>query len=701
MNVHRDPEQTELRPAYCLLAAPVALVIAVAALMRLDAIRAADVIRTVLVVAFAAAGIAVGMRRRTDRLAPISAGGALVGAGSMLADAVARHGGSSAAATSARVGLGLVIGVGAHFLAALPDGRLTTAGRRGFVLLSYVGLGLVGLVSPHTGMSIAWWPLVIAGAVAIGVAVALSHMRYRRVGGAERRRMKWIGWAMAVWAELALVIGCLHLMTSRPSHMSPWVLGGSILVAGAVAAGTHAGLVARVDHLLTHTVSLAGLTAAVLVMYVGVLLALGRPLQRGERSLLLLSMAAATLATLVYIPARHRLTDMANQFVYGEVVAPDETLRTFGSRLSRTIPLDELLLQMVESLRKSMSLTSAQCWTGGNGRYDLASSVPHLDPPTLRLGDKELAVVSRAGVSGGTWLGIWMPHLVPAEHRAVTRVAPIAHLGELLGLIVVSRIGGVEFNEDDDRVLTELARQVGLALHNAQLDSALQASLEELQRANVDLVESRRRIVTAGDAERRKLERNLHDGAQQYLVAMAVKLRLTQDLLEEEPEEALGLIGELRTNMQDAIGELRALAHGIFPPLLSSGGLAEALPAAAGRAALPTQVESGVVNRYDPEVEASVYFCCMEALQNAGKHAGDSATATITVGEVDDELRFEVRDSGAGFATQNGGAVGHGFVNMTDRLGAIGGKLTVWSEPGRGTSVGGQVPLEARTPANA
>jgi signal transduction histidine kinase len=542
-------------------------------------------------------------------------------------------------------------------------------------------------------MSMAWWPLVIFGGITVGSALATAHSRYRRASGAEQRRMQWIGWAIAVWVEVVLVVGSLHLMVARPADMAPWFLGGSLLVAGAIAAGTHAGLVARVDHLLTHTVSLAGLTVAVLVMYVGVLVAVGRPVRGSERSLLLLSMLAAALATLVYIPARRRLADIANQFVYGEVVAPDETLRTFGNRLSRTIPLDELLLQMVESLRKSMNVTSAQCWTGSNGRYDLAAGVPHFDTPPLRLGAKELAIVARAGVSGGTWLGIWLPELVAPEHRSVTRVAPIAHLGQLLGLIVVARVGGVEFNEDEDRVLTELARQVGLALHNAQLDSALQASLEEVQRTNIDLVESRRRIVTAGDTERRNLERNLHDGAQQYLVAMAVKLRLAQDLFEEEPLEALDLIGELRTNMQDAIAELRALAHGIFPPLLSSGGLAEALPAAAGRAALPTEVNSGVVHRYDPEVEASVYFCCMEALQNAGKHAGDSATAVVEVGEVDDILRFEVRDDGVGFVLEAGQATGHGFVNMTDRLGAVGGRLTVSSAPGRGTRICGEIPI--------
>ena len=204
-------------------------------------------------------------------------------------------------------------------------------------------------------------------------------------------------------------------------------------------------------------------------------------------------------------------------------------------------------------------------------------------------------------------------------------MAPLAHQGELLGLIVCRRVDdGEAFTEEDDRVLAELARQVGLALHNMQLDSALQASLAELPRwPTRSCGPARARIVAAGDAERRKLERNLHDGAQQHLVALAVKLRLAKDSVEDDPPAAIEMMDELRTDIQDAIQELRALAHGIFPPLLVSGGLAESLPAAAGRAALPTTLEVTGIGRYPAEVEAAVYFCCLEALQNASKHAGE------------------------------------------------------------------------------
>jgi signal transduction histidine kinase len=145
--------------------------------------------------------------------------------------------------------------------------------------------------------------------------------------------------------------------------------------------------------------------------------------------------------------------------------------------------------------------------------------------------------------------------------------------------------------------------------------------------------------------------------------------------------------------VQSAIAELRALAHGIFPPLLVSGGLAEALPAAAGRCPLPVDLELQDVGRYGNEIEAAVYFCILEALQNAGKHAGESATIAVHVAGEADQLRFEVSDDGVGFVVSGGGQAGHGFVNMADRLGAFGGTLEVTSAPGEGTTIKGTVPL--------
>jgi len=203
------------------------------------------------------------------------------------------------------------------------------------------------------------------------------------------------------------------------------------------------------------------------------------------------------------------------------------------------------------------------------------------------------------------------------------------------------------------------------------------------------------RIVTAADESRRAIERNLHDGAQQHLVALAVKLGLARQLIQTAPEIAAGQLEELRTDVQSTITAVRELAHGIYPPLLRQQGLGEALRTAATRSPLSRNVEVDLPGRYPVEVETAVYFCCLEAIQNAGKHAGEGATITVRVNTDGPRLLFSVSDDGAGFATGTDlAASGHGFVNMLDRLGAIGGSLEVESAPGGGATISGSIPAE-------
>jgi signal transduction histidine kinase len=687
----------ELRPPLCLLAACVAAGFAVAALVvaAFDDPHAVEIVRPVLVGLWALAGSVLGVRRSSDRLAPIALAGAVVGGVGSLAAAIdARDTGTAWALDLAvRLSAAVLPAVALHLLLSLPDGRLVTMGRRRTAVTAYVVALASGMAMMADG-AVPAWPLGLLWFGAVVVGLPASHHRYVAASAVDRRRMQWFGWGLAVATEGALVVIALRLLANWPHQPATVALALTGLVPIALVFGTLPRMAARIDRLLTHTVALAGLTGLVVAVYVVVVIGLGHTPTGDERTLLLLSMLAAALAALLYLPARRWLTERANRLVYGDRVAPDETLRTFGQRLTRSIPMDELLLQLAESLRKSMVLSAAEVWTGTDGRYELAASVPHGQPTPLEIGAKEQGVVARAGAGGGTWIDIWLPALVGPEGSAALRVAPVAHAGELLGLIVARRRrDGDAFTEAEDRVLTELARQVGLALHNVQLDTALQASLDELRLRNEELQQSRARIVAAGDAERRRLERDLHDGAQQHLVALAVQLRLARDSVEDDPHDAQVLLDKLRGDVQEAIAELRSLAHGIFPPLLVSDGLGGALPAAAGRAALPTTVETSGAGRYAGEIEAAVYFCVLEALQNAGKHAGDGASARVSVWERDRELHFEVIDDGAGFDASASAARGHGFVNMADRLGACGGTLTVSSRPGEGTTVAGSLPV--------
>jgi signal transduction histidine kinase len=440
---------------------------------------------------------------------------------------------------------------------------------------------------------------------------------------------------------------------------------------------------------------LAGLIAAV---YAAVVLALGRVPVQGERGVLLWSMAASAVIVVLAFPVRRRLGAFAQRMVFSDRGAADDTVRHFGSHASRSVPLDELFLQAAESLRTSLGLTSAELWVVVGDSLSLKISDPEQRRPRIPLGAAETGSVARSGVSGPAWLRVWLPELLADRgDEPMVRAAPIAHAGELLGMLVVQRPKGAEaFTDDEESALGELARQIGLTLHNAKLDSALQASLDEVRRQARELQASRGRIVEAADAARRQIERDIHDGVQQHLVALAVKVRLIKQLQTQNPAKATEVLESLGGDLNDTLQELRDLAHGIYPPLLADKGLLEALASAARRAVLPTEVEAAGIRRYSRVVEATAYFCCLEAFQNAAKYAGADVQVRVSVREEGNALIFTVTDDGAGFDTR-AAALGVGFTNMNDRLGAVGGTLRVESTPGAGTRVTGTIPLQEST----
>jgi signal transduction histidine kinase len=188
-------------------------------------------------------------------------------------------------------------------------------------------------------------------------------------------------------------------------------------------------------------------------------------------------------------------------------------------------------------------------------------------------------------------------------------------------------------------------------------------------------------LTTAADEERRRLERDLHDGAQQHLVALSVLIQLAR---KADPERCQALLTDAAELVETSIVEIRRLAHGIYPPLLVSGGLTEALPTLAGRAPVPVHLDLQGLGRYPPSTEAAFYYCCSEALQNAAKHGGPSATVTVTARADDHALTLSISDTGRGFDPST---IGHGLTNMTDRLSAIGGQLSIDTAPGRGTRI--------------
>ena len=369
---------------------------------------------------------------------------------------------------------------------------------------------------------------------------------------------------------------------------------------------------------------------------------------------------------------------------------------SFARQLNSGVPLPELLRQLVEALTDTFKLDAAELWLCDEGALNLAASEPLQQRAPVPITMAEESIAANARVSSAAWAKVWLPALLDGRPERFMRIAPVSHSGQLFGLIVAERARkGESLAGETDETLEEVAREVGVAVNKARLDSALQGSLERLRRQAAELQASRGRLVAAADEERRRIERNLHDGAQQHLVALAVKARLVEQLAERDPERAKSLMNQLQDDVKSAIDELRALAHGIYPPLLSSAGLGEAMSAACRRAALPCSLEAKVAARYAPEVEAAVYFCCLEALQNAAKHAGAGTSVRVRIWEEAGGLLFEISDDGAGFdSSQNG--EGAGLTNMRDRLGAVGGTLRVESSPGQGTRVHGALPVRAR-----
>lgn len=225
--------------------------------------------------------------------------------------------------------------------------------------------------------------------------------------------------------------------------------------------------------------------------------------------------------------------------------------------------------------------------------------------------------------------------------------------------------------------MRDIALQAGLVLRNFGL-------IDELR-------SSRRRLVTAQDEERRRLERNIHDGAQQQLVALAVKARLAGSLAARDPDAASALLRELQDELTDALEDLRDLARGVYPPLLADRGLAAAITAQARKSPTPVTVEADATPRFPREIEATIYFSVLEALQNVAKYA-NGTRAVVRLAGGNGELRFEVVDDGRGFdaSVQTHGT---GLQGIADRVSAVGGDLEVVSEPGKGTSVRGRVPI--------
>jgi signal transduction histidine kinase len=504
--------------------------------------------------------------------------------------------------------------------------------------------------------------------VAFMAAVLVSlAVRYRTGGRLMRQQIKWLALTALVFgallfiALLGLMAGEVWLNGAANGVTAPVALFG-IPAAVAIAILQHR--LYDIDVIISRTVVYALLSAAFTGVYIGIVLGIGTFV--GHQGGPVLTIAAAVTIALLFQPLRHRAQLFANRLVYGRRATPYQALSDFAGDMAGQLDLTEAVDKMVSVLAGATGADRAEAWIRVGTELRPAAVWPHGSPSSTAVA---------LGADGG------LPAFAGESHAAA-----VEHGGELLGALSLQKPRNEPLTSTEDELLRHLASQAGLVLRNAALTAELRVTIDELRT-------SRRRLVGAQDAERRKIERNLHDGAQQQLIALTIQLSLLEESA-GDPGAIRELAPAVRDGLRAALEDLRDLARGIYPPLLADQGLVPALQAQARRAPLPVEIDADGIGRYPQDTEAAVYFCTLEALQNITKYAGASRAA-VGLSCSGGSLRFTVTDDGTGFDTAST-RHGTGLQGMADRLAALGGALDVRSRPGHGTTVRGQLPVSAR-----
>jgi signal transduction histidine kinase len=516
------------------------------------------------------------------------------------------------------------------------------------------------------GDGVVWLVFAVSGAIGLGAAVLVVVSVFVRRRGASAELRQQLAW-LAYVAVLTIVLLGLLILTSLwgPGNelaANPfWALLWLTPVVGIPVACAVAVLKYRLydlDIVVRKTV-VAGLVAAAFTAIYAVVVA-GVGAVTGHAGSSALAFAAAALAAVALQPVRARAKLLASRLVYGRRATPYEVLSHFADGIAGAFSADEVLPQMARMLTEATGAERAEVWLGSGGAERLEATWP----PAAVTRDPPAGSVTGAG--------------------GRTQTFAVDHRGDRLGALRVTCSAGEPLTPAGERLVRDVAAQAGLVLRNVTLIGDLRAS--------------RQRLVAAADEARRGLERNLHDGAQQQLVALRISLGLARQAVTGSPGEAAEILAQTEQQAAEALKELRELAHGIYPPLLADLGLNAALEAQARKAAIPVIVEAPGVGRYPREIEAALYFCVLEALQNVAKYAQASA-ARVMLCHDGRCLAFTVEDDGKGFDRAITPA-GSGLQGITDRLAALGGTIDITSTPGHGTRVTGRVPAAHDTSAD-
>ena len=512
---------------------------------------------------------------------------------------------------------------------------------------------------------------VVAVVSALSTAVAVTQ-RFRRSTGELRQQMRVLavvaagaGASMALLWIVSFAAAAVGLEDSELpifpflfGFMALWIVIG---IPAAYLVGIFRHGLWDLDLVVRKTVRYAVLVMGFTVL--GFVIVGGVPaLVFGVRadSDLLPTLLLAGVVAAVFLWMRPRAARLADRLVYGKRATPYEVLSEFSERVGETYSTDDVLPRMAQLVAEATGAMRVDVWLRADDGLRPEARWP-VDAP--RAAQRPLDG-DRVAARDGEY------------------IAEVRHQGDLLGAITLEPASDDPMNAAKEALVRDLATQAGLVLRNVRLIEDLRAS--------------RQRLVAAQDAERRKLERNIHDGVQQQLVALNVQLGLLSTMVSRDPGKAAEMASALQAQATSTLEDLRDLARGIYPPLLADKGLGAALESQARKAPVPTTVHTDGLDRYRADVEAAVYFSVLEAMNNVAKYA-DAGSADISLEQRNGSLEFTVRDDGRGFdlATTTRGM---GLQGMTDRIDAIGGTLTIESRPGTGTTVHGKVPCRERAP---
>ena len=504
-----------------------------------------------------------------------------------------------------------------------------------------------------TALSDLFFPLFLASVLG---AVASVVLRYRRSRGDERLQLRWLVASGGVVAVVMTFSG-LPLMTEFV------VVCAFCLVPVAVGVAVLKYRLYDIDLVISRALVYGALAAFITATYALVVVGVGGLVGRGDEPSLALSIVATALVAIAFEPLRSRLQRVANRLVYGQRATPYEVLTALTAGFAVTEIGSDGPQRLARLLAAGIGAADATVWLRVGDELRTLAQAPSGRPEP-----------ASAAVNGDV-----LPQL------DAQLVVPIEDNGRLIGALGITKTRGDAVTSADQRLLDDVAGSAGLLLRNVRLQAELRAHADQLQ-------DSRARLVETQDAARRRLERDLHDGAQQHLVALRLKLGLAGTVARQEGAVAVeaGLTA-LSDTTQHTVDAVRAVARGIYPPLLEAEGLRAAVTGAARLAVVPVSVRVGELARYPRAIESTVYFCVVEAINNAAMHAHPTGV-DVTIEATGSHITFSVHDDGRGF-DRSARTTGTGLANVADRLDVLGGNFVVESSPGSGTTVTGRLPV--------